>query len=547
MSEVNHPSPTIVTLFKDDSNINDTIRTTATTEITTDEGEETSSTEKQHTTTTLSANSSIMTTMPAAESPQTPSNSTDDNTSTNNKDESSPGFEEFLNVLKDEPKDIDKICTPNDDNNDNNNDDNIDYGSKPLERRRSSDLGNEMRASNLLNSTNTVDSWGNKAGSLPPLADNRQSSMPNFATTSKNLQGEEEEGSEISELDGFYSQPQDCDPARRSTWSQPPNKQSGGADSNVAQFVNINKLQPGSSQYYYSPANRSNRQLLEKVASKKKLKNKGDTLMDDSIHSRVSVLSERSRRSTYRGPTPVKKDGSALKGVMRRTSSYSAQAQPIEDPLSCPSAIGEPTVTTTGKLKRCSFSSVDIREHERIAGDNPCVTSGVPLSIGWGYYQHSPISLDDYELNRGPPRDKIEMMVPAGVRRQMLRDEFGVSVAEMNASMREVNVTKRLRRHTVATEHLEGWSEVVQSAKRKFSRFVKRTSTKKEEETIWAEAHKGALSEYLVRHGNASLGRNPSSPTPEVNQGPTGVSEDDNVPFTEISFQKDNQEDTPTF
>ena len=152
-SEVNHPSPTIVTLFKDDSNIKDKIRTTATTEITTDEEEE-SSIEKQHTTTTSSANSSIMTGTPAAASPQTPSNSTDDNTSTNNKDESSPGFEEFLNVLgSDEPKDIEK-STPKDD--DNNNDDNIDYGSKPLERRRSSDLGNEMRASNLLNSTNTV-------------------------------------------------------------------------------------------------------------------------------------------------------------------------------------------------------------------------------------------------------------------------------------------------------------------------------------------------------------------------------------------------------
>ena len=150
-SEVNHPSPTIVTLFKDDSNINDKIRTTATTEITTDEEEE-SSTEKQHTTTTISANSSIM--LLAAESPQTPSNSIDDNTSTNNKDESSPGFEEFLNVLgSDSSKDIEK-STPKDD--DNNNDDNIDYGSKPLERRRSSDLGNEMRASNLLNSTNTV-------------------------------------------------------------------------------------------------------------------------------------------------------------------------------------------------------------------------------------------------------------------------------------------------------------------------------------------------------------------------------------------------------
>ena len=81
-SEVNHPSPTIVTLFKDDSNINDKIRTTATTEITTDEEEE-SSTEKQHTTTTSSANSSMMTGTPAAASPQTPSNRIDDdNTST---------------------------------------------------------------------------------------------------------------------------------------------------------------------------------------------------------------------------------------------------------------------------------------------------------------------------------------------------------------------------------------------------------------------------------------------------------------------------------
>ena len=35
-----------------------------------------------------------------------------------------------------------------------------------------------------------------------------------------------------------------------------------------------------------------------------------------------------------------------------------------------------------GKKKTCTFSVVDIREHERIAGDNPCVSKGVPIAIG---------------------------------------------------------------------------------------------------------------------------------------------------------------------
>eukprot|EP00984_Skeletonema_dohrnii_P024205 scaffold13306_cov61-Skeletonema_dohrnii-CCMP3373.AAC.1 len=64
------------------------------------------------------------------------------------------------------------------------------------------------------------------------------------------------------------------------------------------------------------------------------------------------------------------------------------------------------------------------------------------------------------------------MMVPASVRKSMLRDEFKISIADMNASMKGVNITKKQRRHTVASEHLEGWQEVTESAKRKFKRLM---------------------------------------------------------------------------
>lgn len=339
------------------------------------------------------------------------------------------------------------------------------------------------------------------------------------------------------------------DGAKRSkSWCHPVKQEEAGEDKdNNANYVNFGKLlTPGSSQYYCSPQNMANRQLIEKYKSKRKLKkSESGPLTDESLHSRASLLGQLSRRSSYHGPSPLLSDGRAPKSVMKKGSSSGLST----DSMPCPEKDAP-----AKSMKRCSFSFVDVREHERIAGDNPCVSSGVPLSLGWGYYQHESISLDDYEYNKGPSRDKIEMMVPAGIRRSMLRDEFGVSVAEMNASMREVNITKRQRRHTVATEHMEGWNEVLQSAKRKFKRFVKKTSTAKEEEKMWAQAHKSAMAEYLKKNGEDSLGKNPADAgCGGINKGPrivpaNGAEKPGNAPLTEISFQSGHGEgEVPAF
>ena len=253
----------------------------------------------------------------------------------------------------------------------------------------------------------------------------------------------------------------------------------------VASYINFDKyLTKNSANYYYSQKNKTIRNKLEKV----KVSQSGSTAsidaIDNSTHGKVSILLERKMSSEYKGPRRLKKDGSQIKPVTKRHSSIVSANTSVESGLSTLSAPVKRTI---------SFSNVHIREHERIAGDNPCVTSGVPLSIGWGSVQHPPIDLDRYEKSKGPSRDKIEMMVPAAIRKEMLRDEFGVSIKELNAAIKDVNITKRNRRSTVAGEHMEGWGEGIESAKRKFGRFLKKTTKEQEQQKLWEQAQKAVV------------------------------------------------------
>mmetsp|Transcript_53679 Transcript_53679/g.114002 ORF Transcript_53679/g.114002 Transcript_53679/m.114002 type:complete len:692 (+) Transcript_53679:256-2331(+) len=413
----------------------------------------------------------------------------------------------------------------------------------PSQRRSSHCDRDELRG--IGDSVTSVDSWGGKNGSLPPLLGVQTEPhtfsslslpanvVPGFENDIGNSGLENDQDGDTNPNDGSLLSPQD------QIFSLPDSPNDNGQnledcnDDHVG-YINFDKLlEPSSSEYYYSQANRKNRQIMEKVKNKKKVDKKignRSMSMDESQHSRISLVSERSRASSYRGPTPLRRDGSMVKGIVKN-----ARPSGSGPCLSIDSTPSPDTIDLKMKpMKRCAFSSVDIREHERVAGDNPCVTSGVPLSIGWGYCQHPSVNLDDYEFNKGPSRDKIEMMVPATVRKQMLRDEFGVSINEMNAAMKEVNITKRQRRSSVAGEHLEGWQEVTQSAKRKFKRFLKKTSTAKEEEKLWAQAQKSAMAEVLKSNGEGSMGKSAG----KINNGLRIAPEIGGAaPPIEISFQ----------
>ncbi|KAL7499397.1 hypothetical protein ACHAWT_008172 [Skeletonema menzelii] len=294
--------------------------------------------------------------------------------------------------------------------------------------------------------------------------------------------------------------------------SQDAEKRLEGDVDNIANYIDIKKVVgKNESNYYYTPKNRGVRKKIEKIKKKKGRSEEVDNL-DTSQHARLNLLDGCSGRSSYFGPTPRLKNGAPVEGILKnrayflrnqqRTSYLSTKSENDTTEQNHPDS-GIP------RSKSVELKTVHIREHERIAGDNPCVSSGVPLSIGWAHIQHDPIPLDDYETAKGPPRDKIEMMVPAGVRKSMLRDEFKVSISDLNAAMKSVNISKRQRAHTVASEHLEGWLEVKESAKRKFKRMLNKSSTKKEEAALWEQAHKSATEDFVKKFGADALGAHP--------------------------------------
>lgn len=426
------------------------------------------------------------------------------------------------------------------------------------ERRSSSEHRMMLDSTKLSDSAATVDSWGGNGGTVPPLLGDRIGSMPELDSELLKEEadiipsGVENDGNDDSNNAGGESPPSAQDPTKSAMAST--NKSGSCGDVNdmedvdePASYINFNKLldPSASSKYYYSQANASNRKLIEKVKTKKPSATSG---LDESRHSRKSIMGQLTTSSAYRGRSPTKKDGSVINSAMKRTARKTSSSSNAlsQDSLASQREVGDENSNNSGPkpghVRRCTFSCVDIREHERVAGDNPCVSSGVPISLGWGYYQNDPISLDDYEYNKGPSRDKIEMMVPAKVRRQMLRDEFGVTITDMNAAMKEVNITKRQRRNTVATEHLEGWQEATQSAKRKLKRFMKRTSTVKEQEKMWDEAHKNA-----VKNGKGNLVKSSEGPK---GAGPMASGQVAAAPLMEISFKTkggEQQDEAPTF
>lgn len=142
-----------------------------------------------------------------------------------------------------------------------------------------------------------------------------------------------------------------------------------------------------------------------------------------------------------------------------------------------------------------SFAQVNIREYERVLGDNPSVRAGPPLSIGWRYAP-DPITMDleDYEEGKGLSRSSAEYLVPKAVREQMLREHAGVSRREIVGAVRTIQKDKAQRRKTVVNLNMQPLEEKMEGAKRKIKKTIK-PSTRYEvmEAKLWDDAHAAAV------------------------------------------------------
>ncbi len=70
--------------------------------------------------------------------------------------------------------------------------------------------------------------------------------------------------------------------------------------------------------------------------------------------------------------------------------------------------------------KSVSFGDLIIRSHEVVLGDHPSCVSGCPLELGWNHEDEKIISVEDFELQRGPRKTPSELRTTRQERQRIL-------------------------------------------------------------------------------------------------------------------------------
>lgn len=94
--------------------------------------------------------------------------------------------------------------------------------------------------------------------------------------------------------------------------------------------------------------------------------------------------------------------------------------------------------------KAVGFSTVDLHVHRLVLGDNPSVSGGPPLTIGWRSEYSTQLTVDEYEQHHPDRRGKESLQVPRSLREDWLKDE-GYSRSEMKEAETSALLVKAQR------------------------------------------------------------------------------------------------------
>jgi hypothetical protein len=138
------------------------------------------------------------------------------------------------------------------------------------------------------------------------------------------------------------------------------------------------------------------------------------------------------------------------------------------------------------------FGTINIREYDRRLSDNPAVTEGPPIGLGWGYSrQETEVKVDDYENLHPQRRVKEEFLMPARVREEMLICEWGHTMRDVRQASAESKEIRVHREKTLRTSKVsEKLTEALEASKRKFRRLKTGTTKEMEQEKLWYDASK---------------------------------------------------------
>mmetsp|Transcript_10991 Transcript_10991/g.20139 ORF Transcript_10991/g.20139 Transcript_10991/m.20139 type:complete len:331 (-) Transcript_10991:52-1044(-) len=204
-----------------------------------------------------------------------------------------------------------------------------------------------------------------------------------------------------------------------------------------------------------------------------------------------SVSTPSSACSFYAGPQPTGIDGCPLRSCLKSSSSY---------PFASTSSVMSGRESSVSG-HRVSFSHVQLREYCRQVGDNPTVSSGCPLAIGWKYNKRGKIDIDSYEADLD--KDPIPCQRRSSKEREKLLSEIGgASDSQIMQGKMHAHFDRRLRAETldqiggVTNFKTVGPRErlfiMKESAARKLDRAKKGISPTQEQQQLWDDAQEAA-------------------------------------------------------
>jgi hypothetical protein len=95
--------------------------------------------------------------------------------------------------------------------------------------------------------------------------------------------------------------------------------------------------------------------------------------------------------------------------------------------------------------KSLSWNTIEIITHEVILGDNPSVTIGPPLSIGWEVWEKVKLPLEEYEAYRPERRSALGLRMSRSERERLLMQEFGVTRSHIRDVTELINEIRKRR------------------------------------------------------------------------------------------------------
>ena len=210
--------------------------------------------------------------------------------------------------------------------------------------------------------------------------------------------------------------------------------------------------------------------------------------------SSSTAISSCSCASLYAGPHPIGADGDRLKSCLKKPSSTDARVR----------------MRTISDDHKVSFNKVDVREYCRQVGDNPSVSSGCPLAIGWMFNCHGEIDIDSYEADRAINHStaRCERLSPKR-REEILIEIGGIPHTQVVQGQMQAYYDRSLRVETLAQiggpcnakyiSTRERLSIIKESAARKLGRATKGISPSQEQRKLWDDAHEAALQQSIRR------------------------------------------------